>query len=102
MSGLVGRMGLDHGILRARALNIRHSVLGTASPPCVSQCAPVTNRQRSCFKFHSHRRLFQSANVSLEWTAAGSMPNQPLETADVLHREMRLGQAIGLFDHVSL
>jgi hypothetical protein len=30
------------------------------------------------------------------------MPNQLLETADVLHREMRLGQTIGLFDHVSL
>ena len=93
---------LDQGLLRARAFDTRHPVLGTARPPCVSQCAPVTNRQRSCFEFHSNRRLFQSANVSLEWTAAGSMPNQPLETADVLHRVMGLGQQLGLVEHGSL
>ena len=52
-------------------------------------CAPMTNGQGSCFQLHSQRRLFQSANASLERTAGGSTPNQPLETPDVLHRETR-------------
>jgi hypothetical protein len=55
-------------------------------------CSPVTNRQSSCFHFHSQCRLFQGTKASLERTADRSMMNHPLETHDVLHRVARIRQ----------